>query len=306
MKKLNQWLNIYGIKNVFARGLYTKLPIIPVAKDELLRRMNWQLRARKRLKPYLHIRQDNQELQLLNKFPKTIWWMWFQGVDKAPNIVKKCLESVEYFASQMDYKVIILDENNIDQYISLPRTILDKWKCGKIGNANFSDLCRVSLLAQYGGIWIDSTVLLTGLIDETILNAELFFFKASFLDMSATKISSWFMSANKAGNAFLLSVRDSLFSYFEQNRYIDDYFIFHLCVAELSERKEFKDKFESIPFYSNTYPQLMCMELTKKYDVETINHILNKSNIHKLTYKGLDGLDSDTFYYYLINKRSEA
>jgi hypothetical protein len=92
-----------------------------------------------------------------------------------------------------------------------------------------------------------------------------------------------------------------MFSYWEHNRHIEDYFVFHLCVAALSEQSELKDAFEQIPFYSNTYPQLLGMELAKPYAEEKIEYILKKTNIHKLTYKGLDGLGEDTFYRHLLN-----
>ncbi len=301
IKQLKQWLRTYGIKNIILRGFFTKLPILPIAENESLRRMNWQFRSRKKLTPYLKVCKSNPELEKNNPYPKTIWWIWFQGSELAPAIVKKCLESVEYYAPLMGYNLIKLDNTNLSQYISLPTTILEKWKRGKIGNANFSDICRVSLLAEYGGIWLDSTVLLTGKIDESILNAELFFFKASFLDLSVTQISSWFIAAKSAGNAFLLSIRDSIFSYWEQNQYIDDYFIFHLFTASLSECPELEEMFEEIPFYSNTYPQLLGLELGKTYNIQKVQHILEMSHIHKLTYKSLNDSDKNSVYVHLLN-----
>ena len=39
--------------------------------------------------------------------------------------------------------------------------IEEKFEKGKIGMAHFSDLLRISLLAKWGGMWIDSTALCT-------------------------------------------------------------------------------------------------------------------------------------------------
>ena len=50
MNKIKQWIKTYGLKNVILRGIYSKFPFIFVADNELLRRMNWQLRVKKRLK----------------------------------------------------------------------------------------------------------------------------------------------------------------------------------------------------------------------------------------------------------------
>ena len=43
---------------------------------------------------------------------------------------------------------------------------MEKWEKGRIPAAMFSDLLRVELLIKYGGTWIDSTVLCTGVNDE--------------------------------------------------------------------------------------------------------------------------------------------
>ena len=41
------------------------------------------------------------------------------------------------------------------------QSITDKFNGGKISIANYSDVIRMALLYQYGGYWIDSTVLLS-------------------------------------------------------------------------------------------------------------------------------------------------
>lgn len=300
-EQLRQWIKTYGAKNVVLRALLTKLPVIPMSNDELLRRMNWQMRARKRLRKYITITEADQQLEFRNHFKNCIWFMWFQGIDNAPPIVRKCYESIQMNMKDTEYKVVALDENNMFDYVHLPETIIEKWKNGIIGNANFSDLCRIALLCEYGGLWLDATTLLTGPIDKEILDADFFFLQASFLDFTATRVSNWLISSNTAGNGFLLSVRDTLLAYWEQNDIVDDYFIFHLVVAELSERDGLKDQFEKMPFFSNTYPLLLGRELNNRYDEELFGHILKCSNIHKLTYKGLDEQACDSVYKHLLN-----
>ena len=44
----------------------------------------------------------------------------------------------------------------------MPEYIVKKWEKGRIPAALFSDLLRLELLIKYGGTWIDSTVLCTG------------------------------------------------------------------------------------------------------------------------------------------------
>ncbi len=43
-------------------------------------------------------------------------------------------------------------------YIDLPENIIEKYKSGIIDFIKFSDIVRVTLLAKYGGVWLDSTI----------------------------------------------------------------------------------------------------------------------------------------------------
>lgn len=51
-------------------------------------------------------------------------------------------------------------------------------------------------------MWIDSTVMLTGKINNEILNSDMFFYRASFLDLSETQISNWFLYSKNSGESF--------------------------------------------------------------------------------------------------------
>ena len=45
---------------------------------------------------------------------KTIWILWFQGFENAPQVVKTCLKSWKRYNS--DWNIIELDENNLEKY----------------------------------------------------------------------------------------------------------------------------------------------------------------------------------------------
>ena len=76
-----------------------------------------------------------------------------------------------------DKDIIVLTSKNFLEYVSFPGYIIDKYKKGFIENAHFSDLLRLELLNTYGGLWIDSTVLVTDKINDTFFDNELFVFK---------------------------------------------------------------------------------------------------------------------------------
>lgn len=81
------------------------------------------------------------------------------GRENAPPLVRACIRSIKREVPD-DYTVIIVDENNISDFITIPEYILEKYKSGKITKTHYSDIVRWALLATYGGVWMDSTIYL--------------------------------------------------------------------------------------------------------------------------------------------------
>ena len=65
----------------------------------------------------------------------TVWFLWMQGIDQAPELVKKCLASLQ--KQIKDKEIVILDENNLLDYIQLPNYIMEKYQKGIIKNVFF-------------------------------------------------------------------------------------------------------------------------------------------------------------------------
>ncbi len=84
-----------------------------------------------------------------------IWICWWQGLDKAPELVKKCVESIQKNAG--DHEVIIITEDNYKEYVNIPKWVEDKKNAGIISRTHYSDILRLSLLAEHGGMWLDAT-----------------------------------------------------------------------------------------------------------------------------------------------------
>lgn len=83
--------------------------------------------------------------------PKVIHYCWFGG-NPEPECVKKCIASWRKYCP--DYEIKRWDESNYDvhknQYMS------DAYKEGKW--AFVSDYCRIDVVYQYGGIYMDTDV----------------------------------------------------------------------------------------------------------------------------------------------------
>jgi len=88
-----------------------------------------------------------------------IWLMWYDGIQKAPPIIKACITSIKKNSGK--HPVYILDKNNYYKYITLPSLILRKFHKRIFTITHFSDIIRMGLLSKYGGYWIDSTYFIT-------------------------------------------------------------------------------------------------------------------------------------------------
>lgn len=88
-----------------------------------------------------------------------IWIFWAQGVDNAPDIVRKCLDTIRRNAE--NHPIYMLDLQSVKQYVDIPAELWIKVENKEIGLAHFSDILRHDLLTRHGGIWIDSCIILT-------------------------------------------------------------------------------------------------------------------------------------------------
>lgn len=231
---------------------------------------------------------------------KIIWVFWWQGIENAPEIVKKCVRSLQN--KNKDYKLNIISKNNFNDYINLTDSIMEKFNSGKIGFAHFSDIVRVNLLSKYGGIWADATIFLTKGFDENILDYDFYSIKSYKLNtdnVSEYRWTTYFLCAKK--NNELVSFLSDLFNaYYEDNDYVieylmTDYFI-DIAYNNIDYIKEMIDK---IPI-NNMYSEKLFSNINNKFDEELYKKITNSTYIHKLSYKVDISKDKDTFYNKII------
>ena len=105
---------------------------------------------------------------------KIIWTCWLQGLENAPAIVQECICKMREYAG--DFEVRVIDATNMGEYVNLPAYIVEKHDKGIIPHAHFSDMVRLSILQTYGGIWIDSTILLTAPLPGFVTASDFFAF----------------------------------------------------------------------------------------------------------------------------------
>lgn len=225
------------------------------------------------------------ESEIIHEQNKTIWFLWLQGIENAPPLVQKCYESVK--KNFHSYKINLLTSENMLSFAKIPDFIIEKWKKGIITNTHFSDLLRVYLLEQHGGIWIDATVFVTGKIPVDIETSDFFVFQSlkPGRDGKATFISSWFMKST-ANHPIVKFTRILLEEYWKKYDFLRDYFLIHIFMCMVLSK--FSELCNRIPKYTNSTPHILFFNLFEKYDEEKFNSICKQTPIHKLSYKVID------------------
>lgn len=120
---------------------------------------------------------------------------WWQGIAEAPEIVKACIKSIQYWC--LDNTIIILDEDNYSNYVSMPSCVINAFSKGEVSIAHFSDVMRFELLRKYGGIWIDATCFITHPIPQYVYDYSFFSLNGAYTNDLNWKWTSWFMSVKK-------------------------------------------------------------------------------------------------------------
>lgn len=236
----------------------------------------------KRYKKYL-IQFDKEYREEEHKCSDRIWICWFQGLDKAPDIVKKCYESVK--KNNPDKEVVVITSENVYNYVKFPEYIEQKWTSGIITHTHMTDLLRLELLIRYGGTWIDATVFCSSSeIPTYLFDSDLFFYQLlkPGRDGNATYFSSWFMSA-KTNNKILMATQVLCYEYWKGNNTMWDYFLLHDFLSIVLEY--YPDDWKKIIPRDNAAPHMLLLRLFDEYDKETWEAIKEQTPFHKLTYK---------------------
>lgn len=216
---------------------------------------------------------------------RIIWICWFQGLESAPELVKRCIASVQNNAP--DAQVIILTDENIPDYLALPEHIKTKYQAGLISKAQYSDIVRCSLLYQYGGIWMDATVFMTRPVPESFYQRT---FSSLRFDVAENALSqgywtAYFLAAQK-GNALVKLVRDILYRYWQHHDALIEYFLIDYSFLYARERyPQFRQIMDVQPVTGNNR-FLIRQFISSKPDVTAMT-ALNQDpvGIYKLSHK---------------------
>ncbi len=161
---------------------------------------------------------------------KTIWCCWFQGLATAPELVRKCVQSWRDF--NPGWEVRCLDADTIARYVDLGAHV--ELAHQTITAASLSDILRVILLHEYGGVWVDATCLCNAPLDGWLGQAAQTGFFAFARPAADRELASWFLAA-QPGNALLAKWAARALAYWQGREATKDYFWLHHQFAELIE-----------------------------------------------------------------------
>ena len=243
----------------------------------------------------------NYEFNICNeKNSKIIWTLWMQGYEHAPELVKCTIDSIRKFAELNSFQFILLEKDTIEKYIEFPKLIKEKMNLGIIDYTKISDILRVSLLAKYGGTWVDATIYMSRDFDSSLLLQNYYTIKTGEMadyspNISQNRWKGFFLSGNSSLFGF---TRDFFFEYYSRYDIAVDYLLAYKYDEKIRNQMLKLEK-------SN--PNLFWLEknLGNEFNQGLWDSITRNTKVFKTTYKLSEEIKSNknNFYSKLIDRK---
>jgi hypothetical protein len=135
--------------------------------------------------------------------PKIIWTYW--NSDKLPPFVQLCVNSWRWHNPEFEVRVVT--PSTVSKYINVDVKLVP-WNDGPTRE---SDIIRINILAEHGGVWSDASILLLGPYDFKHAMASRdflgYYIQISTRDMRYPVIENWFFATAPRGS-FITKWRD--------------------------------------------------------------------------------------------------
>lgn len=227
-----------------------------------------------------------------------IWVFWGQGLEKMPPLVKSCYKNL----IKNNNNVQLIDMNNVREFVQIPQVVYEKLEKRELSYTNFSDILRNTLLAQYGGLWIDSTIWFPHKMPEDVKGCTFF---SPHNRKDGTKWCGYAIGSNKKNSITFSFMRDTLTTVCTNEKIWPDYlfmgYLFDFAYKYIPATKAAMDETPQ----NNTRRFMLFAYMNKPYNDETYNDLIKDNFIFKLSYKANYKLICDgkeTFYAKLIAK----
>jgi hypothetical protein len=231
-----------------------------------------------------------------NNYP--IWFLWWDGEDSMPLIIKTCYQALKINSN--GHKINFVTKDNLHTFINLPEYILKKVERKKLSLTHLSDIIRMCLLYEHGGLWLDSTVLLTKPLPPLpeICSHLGFWTPKDDGEIITTCFGAknWIVREGRWLTFCLYSseynilpefVRALYFAYVKTNNILIDYFIFDYFISIAYETMpEVRVMIDSVP-ENNPKAHEIHHRLNPNYEYNKVlfDNICTNTFFHKLNWK---------------------
>lgn len=255
---------------------------------------------------------QTKKIELVGK--KIIWQYWGQGLHNLPEMAKICFASVDKYKG--NYEIIRLSDDNITEYLQLPEFVIQKVTQGIFSRVFFSDLLRTALVANYGGVWLDASILLTDFLPQQYTNCDFFMFSRDKQspnkywgehdghfyfnwreEFKVNHLSS--IIFGKANNEVLRSCLQMLLYFWQNETILNHYFSYLILINEFLNSSVNHTKFMIV---DDTLPHILQSMLGKPFIEEGYKSIVDECPLQKLSVNhtySTSTFGKQTFYGYI-------
>ena len=230
---------------------------------------------------------------------QNIWVIWWQGYDAMPTLVKHCYDSI--LRNSKGFKVILIDKDNYQKYITVPDFIIEKQKRGFISFAAFSDYIRFKLLREYGGWYCDATIYATQPFEPlpAIYSAKSIK-DARFISESRWSAFLWYFPWE--GDALAKFIVAALEEYWSKYDSIIDYFLIdHLIRLFYETNISFHKDIDSLIIDNPDLYFFQSPQAQENYHIDNWVNIMGRNRFFKCNWRTFSS-NKNSYFYKLLGQ----
>lgn len=230
--------------------------------------------------------EENKDENAASTYNQPIWICWLDGIEKAPLLVQKCVSSIIKNAGT--HPVNMITQHNYTEFVTLPKYIIEKKEKGLIEPAHFSDVLRVCLLAQYGGLWLDATIYCKEKLPDNYFENDFFTCRSEPSDVGCISKNQWttFCLGGTKGCIIFQVLRNFFFEYWKVEDCAIDYLFFDDAI-EVARKclPEINYLIKAVP-YNNLERDRLIMRFADPWEKGCVDDLLEGTTIlFKLGYR---------------------
>lgn len=256
-------------------------------------------------KHYYQLAMSVQERYVANaakneKAEQIIWSIWWQGEVNLPEVVQRSRASL--MKNHGNYKVVLLSQFNINEYITIPDYLLKLVEDKKVSFVHLADYIRVCILRKFGGIWLDATVFLLDTVPNAYLDHEFLSRHLPVVNpatVAGGRWSGYYMVAGEK-NSLLYQFLETFYNqYFLDHKIVITYLLQDYLI-DMAYRlfPHVRSLIENMPV-NNEGMKYVQEHMNEDYDDVKWNAACQKTIFQKLSWK-VPIEDNDQSFYHVV------